>query len=935
MNLRFRLLGPLEVVVGGEVVPVGGPRAGAILSVLLVEAGGVVSRDRLIDEVWADDPPVTAVTALQVHVSGLRKLVGAALRTHGTGYALHVAPEQVDAAAFEALLNEAGQVDDPASRARLVRTALALWRGEPFTGVPQVPSVAAAVARLSELRLRAIEERVDADLALGRHEELTAELTELSLANRCRERLAGQLMLALHRGGRSADAIAAFARVRQDLREELGVGPGAELVALEQAIRRDDPTLAAPPPVSLPSPPGRFIGRERELAETTGLLGRTHLLTLVGPGGCGKTRLALELTRRTLPDHPDGAQFVDLAPLEPVGSVAAAVLAAMGVRPRHGAPPVEALASHLRGRRLLLLLDNCERVAEPCAELVGSLLELCPTLRVLVTSRQPLGLAGEVVWRVPGLAMPSGEASVDAAASTDAVKLLADRAAAAVPGHGLQATDAALAAAVCRRVDGLPLAIELVAARLASTSLSEIASNLDRRLSLLTTTGPGRTPRHRTMRAAIAWSHALLDDEERALFRRLSVFVGTFELAAAEEVGGDPDGDPPGRPDHVMPTLFQLIDKSMVAPVSAFAGRTRYRLLDTVREFAAEQLADPGEAERTRQRHAGWCRSLVRSVTDPAYTYTEYWPTRVDAEMGNLRAAVEWCLHGGRVELAMSMIAPLWPYFWYRGTADQGREWLLSCLAAVDATPTPVRGLALRAAAHLTRHSGDLTEARRLGEECLANYRALDDPDGVPAALNGLGITAYANGDCERALDYMQQALEAVARTNNPIAQAATYTNIGGVLRCLDRFGEAQVMLRTGLEVAREAGDVRTQADALNHLGMLALRTGDLEQGRRWARDSLAVYNTVLRFAEGQLDALETLAAIEAADGHGAEALQMLTVVARERQRLGGAALNVERRQLREDALAAARAALSEEEQAAAVAAARLVGREDLVADIG
>jgi predicted ATPase/DNA-binding SARP family transcriptional activator len=930
VTVRFRVLGPLEVVVDGSAVPVGGPRAGSILSVLLVEAGTIVSRERLIDEVWADDPPATAVSAIQVHISGLRKLVGSALRTYGTGYALHVTPEQVDAARFEALLGEAGRMDDPAGHARLARAALALWRGDPFAGVPPVPTVAAAQARLSELRLQAIEERVDADLALGRHVELAAELTELSIANPGRERLAGQLMLALHRAGRSADAISALARVRHALREQLGAGVGSGLLALEQAIRRDDPTLAAPPPVFLPSPPGRFIGRKRELAETADLFVRTRLLTLVGPGGSGKTRLGLELARRTLPDHPDGAGFVDLAPLEPSAPVVAAVLAELELRERPGESPAETLVSHLQSRRFLLLLDNCERVAEACGRLVTRLLERCPGLRVLVTSRQPLGLPGEVVWRVPGLATPpEAPPSPDGdAADTDAVRLLADRAPA--PTTEL---DPALAAAICRRVDGLPLAIELVAARLASASIEEIAENLDRALSLLTTPGPGRPPRHRTMRAAIDWSHALLDAEERAVFRRLSVLAGTFALSAAEEVGADPEGEAPTRPADVMAVLFRLVDKSMVAPVSSFAGRTRYRLLETVREYAAEQLSDLVEADRARRRHVAWCEQLVSSAMHPRSMFSDYWPSRIDPEMGNLRAAVEWCLGTGQHGAAIAIVAPLWPYFWLRGTAGEGRDWLSRCLATIDETPTPERGLALGAVAHLALHDGDYAEALRLGEGCLANYRALGDSRGLWGALNGLGVIAHAVGDYERALVHLEQALELAERTPSHSRRTMTLGSIGAALRGLGRFDEAAEKLRTALAAAREVGDPRTEADVLHNLGLLAAEVGDLDLARRRTRESVAAFGR-FRYADGQLDAIETLAWVEAAGGRPFEALRLLAVVDRERLLHAGAARNLDRRRRREVTLERARAALTAEEQAAALAAARLVSRDDLVGEL-
>jgi predicted ATPase/DNA-binding SARP family transcriptional activator len=922
--LRFRVLGPLEVMVGAQVVPVRGPRIATILAVLLADAGRAISRDRLIDEVWGDEPPPTAVAALQVHVSSLRKLVGPCLRSQATGYALELTPDQLDASRFEGLVREAHEAADADSRSRLLRSALAMWRGEAFAAVAPTPTVAAAAVRLAELRLIALEDRVEADLALGRHQELTAELQELSLANPHRERLAGQLMLALHRSGRGADALTAFERTSRSLRGELGVGPGADLVALEQAIRRDDPTLAAPPPVALPTPPGRFVGRERELAEVAQLLGRTSLLTLVGAGGCGKTRLAMELARRELPAHPDGAQMVDMAQVEPARFAGAVADAVLGAPEPLGARPEAALVTHFRDRRVLLVLDGCERVAEPCGELVRRLLESCSGLRVLVTSRQALGLPGEVVWRVPGLDAP------------DAVDLLADRAAAALPGRGLPAEDrgeAGLAARVCRRLDGLPLAIELVAARLDTASLFDIAANLDRKLSLLTTTGPGRPPRHRTMRAAIEWSHALLDTQERALFRRLSVFAGSFDLAAAEVVGADPEGESPRRQAEVMPVLFRLVDKSMVGAVSAFAGATRYRLLDTMKEFAAEQMDGSAEAGPAWGRLAGWYLKLARSAPLPGTVQGEPWALRLAAEMSSMRGVLEWCLGVGRApEQAMAIVAPLWPYLWALGASDEGRRWLLRCLAAGSTDPTAERGLALRAAAHLTRNIGDADDARRLGEECLGVYQALGDQDGTASACNGLGMTAYARGDYAGAVSWFREGLDLLERSSNEIARAATLTNLGAALRGAGDLDEAGRLLQAGLATARTAGDRGVEGLALSNLSMLAIRRGDLEQARQRARESLAVYSD-LRFAEGQLNALETLACIDAADGHAAKALRMLTVVGRERRHLGAAVPTAARRQLHDAAMESIRATLSDPDQAEAAATARLTGLRELAAE--
>ena len=309
-DLRFGVLGPLQVIGRDGPLSISGPRQLALLAVLLLEAGRALSRDRLIDELWGDDPPPTAVNALQVHVAALRRILGGGIRTVGSGYALDAEPEQVDVSRFERLLDEASAVADHARRSALLADALALWRGQPFSDVPRTPAVTAAAGRLEELRAGAVEDRVEADLAGGRHDALIPELRQLVAAHPDRERLAGQLMLALHRAGRSAEALDAFRALAAAFDRRLGVDPSDALVALERAIRRDDPTLAAPLPVSLPAAASRFIGRERELAEAGALLGRTRLLTLVGPGGCGKTRLAIRAARQA----SDGAAvWVDLS----------------------------------------------------------------------------------------------------------------------------------------------------------------------------------------------------------------------------------------------------------------------------------------------------------------------------------------------------------------------------------------------------------------------------------------------------------------------------------------------------------------------------------------------------------------------------------------------------------------------------------------------
>jgi predicted ATPase/DNA-binding SARP family transcriptional activator len=922
MALRFGVLGPLHVTGSDGPLAVSGPRQLALLAVLLLEGGRVLSRERLIDEVWGDDPPPTAVNALQVHVAALRRALGGVIRTVGSGYALDVEPEQVDANRFERLLDEAGPVADHARRSALLADALALWRGQPFSGVPPTPAVTAAAGRLEELRLGAIEERVEADLAGGRHDAVVAELRELVAAHPDRERLAGQLMLALHRAGRSAEALDAFQALADTLDQRLGVDPSDALVALERAIRRSDPTLAAPLPISLPSPASRFIGRERELAETGDLLGSTRLLTLVGPGGCGKTRLAIELAARALPDHPDGAHFVDLAPVAPATSVVQAVAAALRVRDQPGEALHAALAAHVRHRRLLLVLDNCEHVAAPAAALGRALLEASAGLRVLATSRQPLEIAGETVWRVPSLALPDADAGPDAAAGSDAVRLLADRAAAVLPGRGLGG-DAVLAAAVCRRLDALPLAIELVAGRLPSLSLSEVAGHLDRRLALLASTGAAPRRRHQTMVAAIEWSHGLLDPDERGLFRRLGVFVGGFGLAAAEAVA---EGD-------VLPMLIRLVDKSMVVADRVDPDTTRYRLLETIRDYALARLDEAGETAALRARHAAWCQRLVEDAMSTAIGEQEAASARLDPELGNVRAALDWCLGAGEAPAqALAIAATLWRYWWLRGAYAEGSGWLQRCLAAAGGAPTPARALGLRGAGVLARSRGDHAQALRLGEEALAAYRALGDELGVAGALNTLSNTACHLGDYQAALPYATASVEQARAVGSRIGEMTSLAGLAYVLRGLGQWDEAEALNVRSLAGFRELGNRHGEGASLNNLAQVAYLRGDLERARRLSVQSLTIGRAIDSF-ETVIDGLERIAAIEVAEGRAAHGLVMLSVSGRERER-AGVVLAREDAELYDAAMAAAVAALDEPARAAARAEARRTSLDAIVAGV-
>ncbi|MDI6099467.1 BTAD domain-containing putative transcriptional regulator [Actinoplanes sp. NEAU-A12] len=839
--MRFEVLGPVRVRTdAGEAALAPKPRA--LLAVLLAARGRPVTSERLLDELWPDGAPSTASATLQMHVSALRKVVGDRMRTAPGGYRLDLAGAGFDAAEFE----ESG--------------ALELWRGDAYEGVAGAPSVAADAARLGELRLAARTEWGRRALAQGRHVAAATELAAWAAEQPAAEGLVKLLMLALYRSGRAGDALGAFGRTGEAL-ARLGARPGGELEALAAAVRRQDPTLDRPAP-GLPARRSRFIGRRAELDRLIELLGTARLLTVVGPGGAGKTRLSLEVAREVAGEH-DAVHVVELAEHRD-GPLGARMAASAGVREEPGVPVLTTVARQLTGR-VLVVLDNCEHVRAAAAELAYTLLAACPGVRILATSREQLGLGGEVIFALGGLATPAPDATDPHA---DAVRLLADRVAAARGGVGLGAAEQAAAAELCRRVDGLPLAIELAAARLRALPLSEVASRLDRQLDLLSGTSP--SARHRTMRAAIDWGYDLLDLPQQKLLRLLGVFAGGFDLAAAEEVyGADP-----------IDTLTQLVDRSMVEHTGG-----RYRLIEMIRAYAREHLA-ADERVIAYGRLAGLWESRLAAPPPSDGPAHAAWLEGIAADHDTIVAAIDWALRDGDPERGLTLATGMWWYWWIAGRMAEGRELLGRALAAASAQSSALRGRALRAAAALARNSGDLAEARRLGEECLATFRAVGDRGGVLAALNNLLITAQAQEDYPASLEFGFEALRTAREASDARMVAAASNNTAGTLRCMGRLDEAEPLFARALQGFRELGDRRGEAAALTNLSATDRRRGRSAPARSAMREALAIY-TELGIVEGQLDAVEGLAQLDVLEGDAAGGLRLLALAARERSALG------------------------------------------------
>ncbi len=672
----------------------------------------------------------------------------------------------------------------------------------------------------------------------------------------------------------------------------------------------------------------RFVGRRLELAQTYALLTNSRVLTLAGPGGSGKSRLAIELARSLTSVHPGGTYFIDLAPLTATASVSREVAATIGVRERQGEPLPKLLARWLRHRRCLLVLDNCEHLVESCAALSSALLETAPGLRILATSREPLGMRGEVVYAVPGLALPSRTDPIATIESSDAVRLLLDRAAAARPGFALTAEDAQLAAAVCRKLDGLPLAIELAAERLRTVSLRELLAWLDERLDSLGETR-GVQARHRTMRAAIQWSYELLDEEERAAFRRFSVFAGSFDAAAGSAVATD--WAPLAGPVDMRALCDRLANKSMLVAEPG-SERARYRMLEVVRQFGADCAIDAGEDREARSLHARWYHDSIPEPQVWAGQDQAIWMERLGHDVDNVRAAMTWLLAGGDdAQRALEMVGRLW-WFWYmRGMLSEGGGWFQQVLAATPAEPTPARGIALRGAAATARILGDFTDALRLGAESLVAFRALDDDRGVAAALNNLCITAMMSGDLTAAKRFGEEGLTVVERINESQGLASAQNNLGMVVRNLGDTERAAGLFASARAGYASAGNQRGLAAACTNLAILGRQNGDPAHAREHGMEALRLY-TALGFDEGKLDCLEVLGALDADAGNAASALRMVSVAGRRREELAAPLFVPDEVTQSAEAEHTARSALGTAATARVIADSRELTVDDLVA---
>jgi predicted ATPase/DNA-binding SARP family transcriptional activator len=832
-GIEFRVLGPVEAWRNGERLALGGPRQQALLAMLLLEAPRPVSIDRLVSELWADEPPDGADVTIRSYVSRLRSSLGdgVAISAVAAGYALDVAPDAIDARRFERLIatdasRPAGGADRRRSRDRLA-AALELWVGTPFAQLPQIGALRIEAERLAELRLQALGRRIDADLEMGLSDALVPELEGLLRDHPFRERFWAQLMLALYRANRQADALAAYHRARTALDEHLGIEPGDELVSLQAAILRHEVPEVAPPTQrhNLPAPIATFVGREAELLRVQGLVRSNRLVTLTGVGGVGKTRLAVEAARGMVTWFADGVAFIDLAPLGDPALLADHLVAVLDPGGPSNVDPIERVAGHLREQERLVVLDNCEHLLAACAAVTSRLLTTCPFIRILATSRELLGVDGEVDAEVNPLGVPAkGDPDIR---ESEAVRLFMARARAARPGLADDDQTIAAVGRICADLEGIPLAIELAAARARVLSPAEINDRLRDRFRFLVSWRRLGTARHRTLREAMDWSHDLLDPAGQRLLAELSVFTGGFGLDAVQAVCAIDSAD------DALDQVQRLVEASLVN-VEQAGGPTRYTLLETVRQYGADRLEASGRSEDLRRRHAehfaavaddGWLQLHIPATQ-------AFWLERLRVDRDNYRAALGWSLDRGESQIALRIAGTLWRYWWIWGEPQEGRAWLERALAADDRSNPERRGRCLIGLAGLLWSLGDheaaagpADEARRLADEVGDNVVAA-------AASNTLGLIVSGQGDGLRARGFFE---ESVARYR--VADLPPDVRDWNLAIAIDNVGSAAHSLgddEAALRNWREARAINERLGSDEGIAMNDLHLSILEaEGRR------------------------------------------------------------------------------------------------------
>jgi predicted ATPase/DNA-binding SARP family transcriptional activator len=966
-SLSVSALGPLRVAVDGQPVALG-RRARALLTALVVRRGQVVASDALVELVWPDELPADGRNALQALVSRTRRALGpagASLATAGDGYLLAIPPDAVDAERFERAVvrarEQAGRGNGSPSAlvesGETIGDVLGDWRGSPYLDAADDPAAVAAASRLTELRREATDLHAEAVLRGGGGAELVADLQVWAAQEPLRERTHRALAHALYRTGRQAEALDVLARLRDRLRDELGLDPAPQTAELYAALLRRDPDLDvpaggarhgptdgtwhAPPPGEaarrergrhLPLARTSFVGRGDEVAALRSGLQQARVVTLVGPGGTGKTRLAIEALRDL--DPPDGTVLVELAPVSDPEDVAQHVADALGIDPDPGGttvagPPVggaavgrtpgrprrleERIADHVRDAELVLLLDNCEHVVDAAADLVELVLDAGPDVRVVATSREGLRVPGELLQPVPPLSIPPAverpggpdAAAVAALLEHDAVRLFVERASAAVPTFHLDETTASAVVEICRRSDGLPLALELAAARTSTLPVTELAARLEDRFRLLT--GGRRTiRRQQTLEAVVAWSYDLLDARQRWLFRRLGVFAGPVGVDLVEGLVAAEDRPAPGTtvrserlaPAEVLPVLLELAERSVLTlePVTVTgsdgepAAITSVRLLETIRTFAQERLTREDDAAAVRTAHARLLASRAEGASVAIRGADQLrWLDQLDRELDELRSALAWWLQTdpGR---AVAMAGDLGWYWWLHDLHVEGARWLEEALEragdAVDPAATAVAAGLLGLLQVFDNRMEPAARSAARARESLARAAEPSPFETVVVPLLTIYLEAFTGGDPQVAVAEAEAMVEHAARLGEDWVEAAGCFLLLGLLEAQGEEERAWAAAERALDAAARSGDRWAAFQTRSLLAYHLTRIGRYEDaadhleralplaqaiGSRGQERAIRVQQAAIRMLRGDLEAAEQqlLALLASGPVHG------------------------------------------------------------------
>jgi predicted ATPase/DNA-binding SARP family transcriptional activator len=822
--LQIGVLGPMRLSDGETGLPVPSPMPRALLALLALRPGAPVSVDEIVDALWGDVPPESARNTVQVYVSSLRRTLGRGAIISGPGGYRLDAASRVDAVEFEQEVRASSDgTGDPALRADGLGRALAAWRGEPLADVA-APFAEWQRTRLTELRLSAVEAWSSAGLASGRHDALIPELETWVVRHPLRELLWAQLITALDRGGRQADALDAYQRVRAVLRDELGADPGEQLQRAHQEVLARPRAVRLPPGAAVPAPRDALIGREPDISGVRALMARpgVRLVTVLGPGGVGKTRLAMEIARaeaETRRLHADGVAWVPLASLTQPATLAATLMHTLGVGEEPGQDATEALLAAVRPRQLLLVLDNLEHLLPDAAPLLARLLDSCPDLALLVTSRVALRVSGEHRFVLEPLPVKGGDLGPDGSA---AVVLLLERAEAACPGWAGGERALGCAAGLAADLDGLPLALELAAARAALLGPCALRERLHGHLARLVTASAQTAPRHHSLTAAITWSFELLPPQARQVLCQLAVFQGTIALDAAASVTELDE-------DELLEELTILIDASLLR--SRHDDLPSFGLLETIRAFAAERLTELPSEMPARTRHAEFFLALGESAAPHLWQpQQQVWFGRLEREHDNLRTALQFWLGHGRPEKALRLATSLAAFWEASGHLEEGLDWLGKALAAAADADPATRGWAMFSASRLATQRGDPLSESMFLEGSLSLFRQGGDPRGEIFALAHLGNAAAGAGDFPVALDLGSQSIGRARELADPWYLAMVLNNHGYNRMISGNVNsETEELLMESLRLRRGLDEKRGVGITLGSLAELQLLRGDLE----------------------------------------------------------------------------------------------------------